>query len=218
MLHLRYGWILALGLSAAPLTGQERPAPPDAPGAPPALERLERLRFERMQEALKLNEVQMQTLRENMEAVRRAQRDALEQQRQTMERLRQALQSEPVEEEAVRRALEALETQRETMERQREGMRQQLEQSLTAEQRAKLLLFNRQFDDRLRALMDKRRSGHAPGAGPGSPRGQGQPGLRGPRGPLLDRRHPAEDEAARLRQQIEHLQRRLEELERERGD
>ncbi|HUP00407.1 MAG TPA: periplasmic heavy metal sensor [Gemmatimonadota bacterium] len=190
-----------LALTAAPLIAQEAPErrPPRQAPAPPALERLERFRIERLQEALELNDEQARTLRESMEAAGRAYRQALVQQREAMERLRRELRSQPVERDALDRALEALENERRTLERLREEERGDIERLLTPEQRAKFLLFNRQFDERLRELITKRRQGSAPGA----------PGLRGR--PLAPR---GGNEAARIRRQIELLERRLEEIER----
>ena len=43
----------------------------------------------------------------------------------------------------------------------------ELSRTLTLERRAKFLLFNRQFDSRLRELVERHRGGHADPDGPG---------------------------------------------------
>ena len=221
---------LAITLAVVPAVAQERAAPPPAPpGAPqpvPGLERLEQLRLQHMREALQLDEKQMQALRGSMEEARRAQRQAMEEHREAMERLQKELRSGSADEDAVRDALQALEGERRTMERLREDHRLQMERLFTPEQRAKFLLFNHRFDERLRELMAKRRG--AIGAAPrgrqgfrGAP-GRGQPGMRAPLDPRFQ--PPGETDPARLRQRIQELermqqelQRRLEEIEKDSG-
>ncbi len=118
--------------------------------------RLEELRFQRMQEALRLNDAQLETLRQTMERRRQAYRQAMESQRRAMQRLQTELRREHVDERAVDQALRDIDAQRDLLERLRQEQDQSLRRVLTPEQRAKFLLFNRRFDERLRQLMRER--------------------------------------------------------------
>lgn len=178
-------------VASLPLAAQERTAPP----GPPPIERLERLRFERLQETLELSEEQTETLRQQMERSHESMRESFDRQREAMDALEESLAEEPVDQEALQRTLADVETAREQMERHREQHMAELGRTLTPEQRAKFLLFNRQFDSRLREIVERHR-----GRGPGPPDG---PGL----GP--DRREPTRDE------KIESLEKRIDEMQRE---
>ena len=158
-----------LMLAAAPAVAQE----------PPDVQRLENLRFQRMQEALALSEEQIARLRTAMEEIGAQSRELRESERESMERLREALRGEPVDEDAVAGALESLDQRRAEAERLRAEHQRRLAEVLGAEQRARLLLFNHHFDHRLRELIDRRRGF---GAGPGGP-GLRRPGERGGSGP-----------------------------------
>lgn len=70
----------------------------------------------------------------------------------------------------------------------------ELSRTLTLEQRAKFLLFNRQFDSRLRELVERHRGGH------GAPDGPGRD---------AERRPPIREE------RIESLERRIAEMQRD---
>lgn len=168
------GWLACAG----PLAAQEAPSPPPHPHPPH--ERLETLRLERMRHALALNDEQLRELRESLEASRRESREALARHEEAIRRLREELRREPVDQEAVGRALDALDAHRDEMARLRSQREQRLERILSPEQRAKFLLFNRQFDHRLRELIVKRRHD-----GPARP---GHPGrrIRRPAGPGED--------------------------------
>ncbi|MCK5439084.1 MAG: periplasmic heavy metal sensor [Gemmatimonadetes bacterium] len=143
--------VIALGLSGSPLIGQEV-------DTPAGVEQLERVRLERLQKALELNDREARELETVMLEFRRQNRQAAAERRRATQRLQQALQEEPVNDDEVRRALDQVEAQRHTTERLREQQRQRLGQLLTPQQRAKFMLFNRQFDARLRQLMAQRRS------------------------------------------------------------
>ncbi len=164
-------------LSAASLAAQERLAPPDgdARQAPaqrraPAMERLEALRYQRLQEALGLSDDQTRALRRLATANRDALRQSMEREQGAVQALERTLASEPVDEAALARSLDAVEAARAEMERLRREQIEGLSRVLTAEQRARYLLFNRRFDARLRELIEERR--HVPDE-PG-----GRPGLR----------------------------------------
>jgi molecular chaperone GrpE (heat shock protein) len=86
-----------------------------------------------------------------------------------MEALEKSLAERPPDDEALRRAMAEVETARAAMEREREQHMDELSRTLTLEQRARFLLFNREFDSRLRELVEKHRHGReggAPHAGP----------------------------------------------------
>jgi Spy/CpxP family protein refolding chaperone len=165
---------LALAATVAPLAGQE-------PG-----ERLERLRMERLRSQLELDEGQAQAVQEAMEEVRRAHHESMEREREAFERIRQALRSEPVDQQSIAAALDAIEHEREALVEARRQESERLKQRLTPEQRAKLLIFNRMFEERARELMAQRRGG--PGHGFRQGPGMRGPRMRGPRGP-----RPGED-------------------------
>jgi Spy/CpxP family protein refolding chaperone len=154
---------LALCATAGPLLAQR-----------PGFERLQELRLHRLRTAVELDQEQAKAVEESMEAVRRAERDARERERTAIERIRTALRDEPVNQDAIRESLEALEREREGVARVRREQAERLKQRLSPEQQAKLLFFNRQFDQRLRELMAHRRG---PAMGPEMRRG---PGMRGP--------------------------------------
>jgi Spy/CpxP family protein refolding chaperone len=189
---------LLLTLAAAPAFAQE----------PPDVHRLEELRFRRMQEALSLTPAQVESLRSTMEALRERALGLRESEIESMEGLREALRRQPIDGTALARALESLEERRAEAERLRAEHRQRLDEVLGPEQRARLLLFNQHFDDRLRELIDRRRG---PGAGPGRP--GSPPGFRGEgwlerlRGlPPAERRRAIE----RLRSELDRLEKGLE--------
>ncbi|HYO46065.1 MAG TPA: periplasmic heavy metal sensor [Gemmatimonadota bacterium] len=188
-------------MASLPLAAQE----PSRPPGPPPIERLEQLRLERLQESLGLTEEQTETLREQMERSHGAMRESFERQKQAMEALEESLAGRPVDQETLRRALADVQAAREQMERQREEHVTQLGKTLTLEQRAKFLLFNRQFDARLRELVERHRErGHAP---PG--REGGAAALRGAPGWGPERREPTREE------KIESLEKRIAEMQRE---
>lgn len=178
-------------VASLPLAAQERAGPP----GPPPIERLEQLRIERLQETLGLTEEQTETLRQQMERSHESMRETFERQKEAMDALEESLAGQPVDQDALRRALADVEAAREQMERQREQHMAELGRTLTLEQRAKFLLFNRQFDSRLRELVERHRGrGHAP---------PGEPGL----GP--ERREPTREEM------IESLEKRIAEMQQE---
>jgi Spy/CpxP family protein refolding chaperone len=149
---------LVLVAAVAPLAAQQ----PD--------EQLQDLRMKRLREALRLEEDQAAAVAEAMEEVRRAEREGRQRERAALERLRSSLQADPVNQEAVREALNAIDAEREAIARVRREQADRLKQRLTPEQQAKLMLFNRQFEQRLRELMVERRGGPRmgrPGMGPG---------------------------------------------------
>jgi len=177
-----------------PLAAQEH-APP--PAGPPPIERLERLRLERMKESLGLSEEQTETLRRQLDENRAAVSESFERQHAAMEALHESLKDEPADQDALRRALADVEAAREEMERLREQQIADLRRTLTIEQRAKFLLFNRQFDLRLRELVERH---HGRGAAAGEP---GAPS-KGP-----EQREPTRE------QKIEFLEKRISEMQQE---
>lgn len=197
-MRMRSGTIAgALVLATAlPLAAQE-----DAPRAPH--ERIERLRMERLHESLGLTEEQTEALRGQMERSHQAMRESFARQREAMETLERSLAERPPDEEALRRAMTEVETAREAMEREREQHMAELARTLTVEQRARFLLFNREFDSRLRELVEKHRHGR-----------DGNPEHAAPPAPG---RGPNPDPATR-EQKIEFLERRIAELQRQLDD
>ncbi len=197
----------ALALVAAPVLAQE----PN--------ERLERLRIERMQEALELTEEQAVAVAQSMEDGRRAMEESRQREREAMERLRAALRSESPDQGALQESIAAIERERETAVRTHREQAERLRQQLNVEQQAKLMLFTREFDTRLRELVHQRRGGQRPGMAPGP---RGQDGVRGPRGnraPGVTRTVPMreprsrEEQIEHLQQQITRMQQRLTELQ-----
>ena len=143
--------VVTLGLSSGSSNAQESDRPTD-------IGQLERARLERLQGLLELNDRETIELEAVMRDFRRQNREAGVERRQAMQRVRQALAREPVDDDEVRRALDQLEAQRRSTELLREQQRQRLGQLLTPQQRAKFMLFNEQFDARVRQLMAERRS------------------------------------------------------------
>jgi Spy/CpxP family protein refolding chaperone len=192
--------------TAMPLAAQERLGPP----GPPPIERLEQLRYERLHEALGLSEEQSETLHEQMERNHEAMRQSFQRQQQAMEALEESLAAQPVDQEALRRSLAQVEAARAQMEQEREQHMAELGRTLTPEQRAKFLLFNRRFDSRLRELVELHRHGRDGGpygrrdgaAGPPGLPGWGPEQMQGTREQKIDW----------LEKRIEEMQRQLEEL------
>jgi len=180
--------------TALPLAAQEG-APPQPPH-----ERIERLRIERLHESLGLTEEQTEALRGQMERSHQAMRESFARQREAMGALEKSLAERPPDEEALRRAMAEVETAREAMEREREQHMAELARTLTVEQRARFLLFNREFDSRLRELVEKHRHGRDGDAGHAA---TPAPGRRADKGP------------ATREQKIEFLERRIRELQRQ---
>jgi Spy/CpxP family protein refolding chaperone len=200
--------VALLVATALPLAAQERPAPP---GQPP-IERLEALRLERLQEALDLTQEQTETLRRQMDQNRTAMRESFDRQQAAIDALHESLKGEPADQEGLRRALAEVEASRADMERLRESHMADLERTLTLEQRAKFLLFNRQFDSRLRELVERHH------------RGPEEPGrLReppdAPRAPRMERPEPSREERIEmLEHRIQEMQGELEDLRGGAGD
>lgn len=196
----------ALLLAAAlPVLAQERAAP----AGPPPIERLEKLRLERLQESLGLTEEQTESLRRQLEENRAAMRESFERHHAAMESLHESLKTEPANQEALRRALADVEAARERMDELRDRQIAGLGGTLTLEQRAKFLLFNRQFDSRLRELVERRHGGK-----PGEPHGlREEPGAPRAPGAGPDRPEPTREQRIEfLEKRIEEMQRQLEEL------
>lgn len=188
----------ALLLSGSvPLAAQEHPAP----SSPPPIERLEQLRFERLHEALGLSQEQTATLHEHMERSHQEMRRSFQRQKEAVEALERSLAVEPADQAALRRSLAEVEAARAQMESQRERHLAELERTLSLEQRAKFLLFNRRFDSRLRELVEKHRGGHGAEAPHGPPAPHAMEGAAG--------------RGATREQKIELLERRIAEMERE---
>lgn len=153
----------ALVLATAASLGAQEPGPPQDRRA---IERLERLRFERLHEALGLTEEQAATIHEQMERSHAAMRESFQRQKEAMEALERDLAATPIDEDALRRSLAEVEAARAQMESERERHVAELARTLTTEQRARFLLFNRQFDTRLRELVDRHHGrGHGGGRG-----------------------------------------------------
>ena len=191
-MKMRTGTIAGALLLATslPLAAQERTAPPGPPH-----ERIERLRLERLHAALGLTEEQTETLRRQMERSHESMRASFERQREALETLERTLAARPPDEDALRRALAEVESARAAMEREREQHMAELSRTLTLEQRAKFLLFNRQFDSRLRELVDQHR-------------GRGRDDHEG-HDMAPERREPSRE------QRIESLERRIAAMQRE---
>ena len=202
---IRIGTIAGALLLATmlPLAAQERAAPP-----PPPHERIERLRLERRHQSLGLTGEQTETLRRHMERSHQAMRASFERQREAMATLEKTLAERPPDEAALRRALADVETAREAMEREREQHMAELSRTLTPEQRARFLLFNREFDSRLRELVERHRHGREGDAAHGAPPPQRALPGRGPdQGPAT-----REQKIEFLEQRIREMQRQLDEL------
>jgi Spy/CpxP family protein refolding chaperone len=193
--------ITAVILALAVATSLPAQVPP--PHERPAIERLERLRLERLHDALDLTEEQAATLHAQMERSHTVMRESFRRQTEAMAALEKSLAARPVDHEALRRALADVESAREQMERERERHMAELGRTLTPEQRAKFLLFNRQFEDRLRELVDKHRG-----------RGHGEEGGHGPERPAPSR----EERIEALEKRIAELQEELAELRSETDD
>jgi Spy/CpxP family protein refolding chaperone len=195
-MRMRSGTIAAALLLATglPLAAQEGAAPR------PPHERIERLRMERLHESLGLTEEQTEALRLQMERSHEAMRESFARQREAMEALERSLAARPPDDEALRRAMADVETAREAMEQEREQHMAELARTLTVEQRARFLLFNREFDSRLRELVEKHRHGRAGDAGPAIAPAPGRGPDQGP---------------ATREQKIEFLERRIRELQRQ---
>jgi septal ring factor EnvC (AmiA/AmiB activator) len=197
----------ALALVAVPALAQE----PD--------ERLERLRLERMQQALELSAEQAQAVSQSMDELRRAMEESRRREREAMEEMRSALRDEPVDQGELQESIAAIEREREAAVRAHREQAERLRQQLNVEQQAKLMLFNREFDTRLRELVRQRGGAPRPGMAPGP--GRGRPGVapRPNRGPGVTRGAPMreprtrEEQIAHLQQQISRLQQRLTELQ-----
>lgn len=205
--------LIALTLPA-PGRAQEPAPPPPPPG--PMTERLETMRLQRMQQALALTDQEMAAIRKEMDSMRGQMRSAMDGQRDAMEHLQDALRSRPVDQDAVRQALERVRKSRSEMEALRDRHESALAKGLSPEKQAKLMLFNQQFDRRLRELIARHR---APTARPGGP--PGRPGMAPRRGPMgeppmggpgMDRPMSREERIQRLQNQIDALQQRLDEL------
>ncbi|MGH7558775.1 MAG: Spy/CpxP family protein refolding chaperone [Gemmatimonadota bacterium] len=201
-------------LIASPAAGQDSPD----------VERLEHLRFERLQEALELNEEQVEALRSNIDEFRRQNLESRETQLESLERLRQALESD--DEAHLQEALTDLERRRaETRERQAQH-EERLTELLRPEQQARFLLFHHRFDTHLRELIHRHRGGLG---GPECPpvcndslawHKDPMPVVPPPVGPPGDRMHHVEPferhlESLSPEEQREHLRERIRALERQ---
>lgn len=204
-----------------PLAAQERP---------PSAERLERMRMERLRQTLELDRQEAAALERQMGENRRAVREARARMADAERELRLALRNRPPDRRAIEHSLRSLEAERQALQRRHEAHERALAATLTPEQRAKLLLFNQQFDRRLRELMDRRGSATvlrgnaplAPGARgcPPDCRPREVPPMANPleestseRDRALETREEIDAELQRLRRRIETLERRLRALD-----
>lgn len=213
-MKMRTIWIVGVALatvvSAAP--AQEGRGPARSPGPPPFAQDLHDIRIHRLQDALELSDEAAEALREEMERSRGAHREALETRREALRELRETLSEDPVRESEVARALERLEEHHDSIRRLQREHHDRLSEILTPSQRARLLVFNRRFDERLREMLHQRR-GERPPVGPRASRPRMNrrsappaPGLRG-RAP-----DAPEARADLLRRRIEHMESELERM------
>jgi len=213
--------MLATGLilAAFPLLAQE---PRERPEPGERHERLEQIRIERMREALELTEQQAAEVARAMDEVQRTMRESREREREALVRLRANLRSDSPDQNALRESIAAIEREREAIAGARRQEADRLRQQLNVEQQAKLMLFTRQFDERLRQLVHGRGGpqqgmrqrampGHAQGMRGREPgRAPGAPGVRAQREPAT-----REERISHLRERIAELQQRITELENE---
>jgi len=204
-------FLLILALSAGATAAVAQEATP--PGGPEGLERLNQIRMQRMRQALGLDEAQAQELGQAFEENRRAQMQARLDHQASMLRVRRELAGDPVDQNAVRSALDDVERNQQAIQQLHDEHQRRLATSLNPEQRAKLMLFNEQFESRLRELVHRR---GGPGAGrPGGPGGQ-RDGVRG--GDRRQRPGPGGQGADAATERIAELENRIAELERQAGE
>lgn len=213
-MNIRTIWIVGVALatvaSAAP--AQQRRGAAPSPRSPSFAQDLHDIRIHRLQDALELSDETAEALREEMERRREAHREALETRREALRDLRETLSEDPVRESEVARALERLEEHHESIRRLQREHHDRLGEILTPSQRARLLVFNRRFDERLREMLHQRR-GERPPVGPRASR-RGTDRRSAPPDPGLRGRAPDEPEvrADLLRRRIERMESELERM------
>jgi uncharacterized membrane protein len=141
------------------LTGLIWAQPPEGEG-PRA--QIEALYIWRLTEALKLNEDQVTELLPKLQALRQENLSFQRARRETLKELAAHLKSERCSEQSLREYLDRLKRQEREHQAKVEGLRGEIAGILSLEQQARLLVFQAEFEQQVRELIQKMRGRHRP--------------------------------------------------------
>jgi len=167
------GAVLIILISGASIRAEEESAGPHreiekkqflqehVPGHKKSKEMLETIRTVRIIEALKLNEEQIAKVLPAQREMREAKKEFRQSRKERIEELEKLLKSK-ASSQNLERALESLKAQEKAFRERTEKLQGKIENPLTPEQKARLIIFERQFRKEMRQMLKKHPKGKSP--------------------------------------------------------
>jgi len=191
MERIVYSIILA-GFLAATASGaiaqQQAPGPhrdrPSEEQREAVRKKMDAIRIARLTETLKLDEKTAAAFIPVITALEQKRRDLMKENRHIMQEMRLLLQASPPDEGKLKAAISRIEKNRQAIAAQRDKELDAARSHLTIVQAARYIIFNQEFQQEMRGMLDEARGGHPgrnpDGRGPGRGMVPGQgPGMVG---------------------------------------
>jgi Spy/CpxP family protein refolding chaperone len=188
------GIIVAAFLAATAtnaIAQQQAPGPrkdqPSVEQREAVIKKMDAVRIARLTEALKLDEKTAAAFIPAITALEHKRRNLMRENQEIMKEIRLLLNASPTDEGKLKTAVSRIEKNRKEISNQRNKEFDSARSSLTVEQMARYIIFNQEFQQEMRGMLDEARGGRknpggrgpsqgmAPGRGPG----QGGPGMVG---------------------------------------
>jgi len=182
--------VLLAGPASSAIAQQRAPGPrmdrPSDEQREAVRKKMDAVRIARLTEALKLDEKTAALFIPAITALEQKRRDLMKENRNIMQEMRLLLQASPPDEGKLKAAINRIGKNRQEIAAQRNKEFEAARKSLTVDQTARYIIFNQEFQQEMRGMLDDARvgrAGHKPdGRGPGQGmvpgRGHGQgPGM-----------------------------------------
>lgn len=190
------GIIVAVFLAATAtnaIAQQQAPGPhkdrPSVEQREAVIRKMDAVRIARLTEALKLDEKTAAAFIPAITALEQKRRSLIRENQEIMREIRLLLNAAPADEGKLKTAISRIEKNRKEIANQRNKEFDSARSSLTVEQMARYIIFNQEFQQEMRGMLDEARGGRSsknfggrgPGQGmaPGRGPGQGGPGMVG---------------------------------------
>lgn len=184
------GFLAATASSA--IAQQQAPGPrrdrPSEEQREAVRKKMDAIRIARLTETLKLDEKTAAAFIPSITALEQKRRELMKENRHIMQEMRLLLQASPPDEGKLKAAISRIEKNRQAIAAQRDKELDAARSHLTIVQAARYIIFNQEFQQEMRGMLDEARGGHAgrnpagrgPGRGMVPGRGPGQgPGMVG---------------------------------------
>ena len=179
--------IVALAIAAtAAVAGAQQQAPGPRRDRPSEEQReavrikMDAVRIARLTETLKLDEKTAGTFIPVITALEQKRRDLMKENREIMQEMRSLLHASPPDEAKLKAAIGRIEKNRQEIAAKRSKEFEAARSSLTVPQMARYIIFNQEFQQEMRGMMDEVRGGRSGRKPNGSGTGQGMAPGRGP--------------------------------------